>query len=179
MSTSENLDPGVERVREFHIAFNVPMGAHPHVPYLPPADRSFLESHVSQLETLAIQLKAQAAEANGLGRLNLAAILVRLQLDIEETAELFRAVVNDDIFEVLDALTDKTYVTNGTYLTFGLGEVKLAADLEVHRSNMSKLGPDGRPMLHASGRVIKGPNYSPPNLAKVLDDHAKGKSGDG
>jgi predicted HAD superfamily Cof-like phosphohydrolase len=30
---------------------------------------------------------------------------------------------------------------------------------EVHRSNMSKLGPDGRPVRRHDGKVLKGPNY--------------------
>lgn len=34
----------------------------------------------------------------------------------------------------------------------------------VHRSNMSKLGTDGKPVKNASGKVMKGPNYRPPYL---------------
>jgi predicted HAD superfamily Cof-like phosphohydrolase len=39
---------------------------------------------------------------------------------------------------------------------------------EVHDSNMTKLGPDGKPIRNEYGKVMKGPNYVPPNIAKVL-----------
>lgn len=40
---------------------------------------------------------------------------------------------------------------------------------EIHRSNMSKLGEDGRPIYREDGKIMKGPNYFKPNLASVLD----------
>lgn len=36
---------------------------------------------------------------------------------------------------------------------------------EVHRSNMSKLGDDGKPIFREDGKVLKGPNYSPADLS--------------
>ena len=42
---------------------------------------------------------------------------------------------------------------------------------EIHRSNMSKLGADGRPIYRADGKILKGENYSPPNLAPILANH--------
>jgi predicted HAD superfamily Cof-like phosphohydrolase len=44
---------------------------------------------------------------------------------------------------------------------------------EVHRSNMSKLGPDGKPLYREDGKVLKGPNYSPPNVSKYLSDNGQ------
>ena len=38
----------------------------------------------------------------------------------------------------------------------------------VHRSNMSKLGEDGKPIYRADGKVLKGPNYQPPNLSDLV-----------
>ena len=44
---------------------------------------------------------------------------------------------------------------------------------EVHRSNMSKLGSDGKPIYREDGKVLKGPNFSPPNLEKFLSDNGQ------
>lgn len=38
----------------------------------------------------------------------------------------------------------------------------------VHRSNMSKLGEDGEPVYREDGKVLKGPNYEPPNLSDLV-----------
>ncbi len=37
----------------------------------------------------------------------------------------------------------------------------------VHESNMSKLGEDGKPIYREDGKVLKGPNYKPPNLTDL------------
>ncbi|MDK3019658.1 nucleoside triphosphate pyrophosphohydrolase family protein [Pseudodonghicola flavimaris] len=93
---------------------------------------------------------------------------MRLALLEEEVAELRAAVATGDLVEVLDALCDIQYVLDGTFLEFGLHRQKAPAMAEVHRSNMSKLGADGRPVLRADGKVLKGPAFSPPDLAAVL-----------
>lgn len=71
-------------------------------------------------------------------------------------------------FGVLDALTDLQYVLDGAYLSLGYWRWKNKAVAEVHRSNMSKAGADGLPILREDGKVLKGPNYSPPKLIPVL-----------
>ena len=38
----------------------------------------------------------------------------------------------------------------------------------VHKSNMSKLGEDGKPIRRADGKVLKGPNYEPPTLTDLV-----------
>jgi len=38
----------------------------------------------------------------------------------------------------------------------------------VHESNMSKLGPDGKPVLREDGKVMKGPNYKKPDLSDLV-----------
>lgn len=58
---------------------------------------------------------------------------------------------------------------SGLWTTLGMQPFRSAALAEVHRSNMSKLGPDGQPVMSPAGRLEKGPNYSPPNLEKVLN----------
>lgn len=94
---------------------------------------------------------------------------LRIALLREELSELEEALAARDPVEVLDALTDLTYVLEGAYLAFGLAFLKTSAFNEVHRSNMSKLGSDGKPIYHPETRkVLKGPNYSKPNLCKLF-----------
>lgn len=61
-------------------------------------------------------------------------------------------------------LCDLLYVVLGTAITYGFQDVLERCFDEVHRSNMSKLGADGKPILREDGKVLKGPNYSPANL---------------
>lgn len=93
---------------------------------------------------------------------------MRLAILEEEVSELREAVAAGDLVQVLDALCDIQYVLDGTFLEFGLHHLKEQAFAEVHSSNMSKLGKDGQPILRGDGKVLKGPNFSPPDLAKVL-----------
>jgi len=93
---------------------------------------------------------------------------MRLALLEEEAAELRAAVEAGDLVDVLDALCDIQYVLDGTFLEFGLQPVKGDAMAEVHASNMSKLGPDGRPVLRGDGKVLKGPDFRPPDLARFF-----------
>ena len=95
----------------------------------------------------------------------------QMRLDIleEEVTELRVAVEAGDLVEALDALCDIQYVLDGTFLEFGLHQLKQDAMAEVHSSNMSKLGADGRPVLRKDGKVLKGPNFRPPDLASLLE----------
>jgi len=93
---------------------------------------------------------------------------VRVSLLEEEIGELREAVEAGDMVEVLDALCDIQYVLDGAFLEFGLHSVKDAAFAEVQASNMSKLGEDGKPILREDGKILKGPNFRPPNLAQFL-----------
>jgi predicted HAD superfamily Cof-like phosphohydrolase len=68
--------------------------------------------------------------------------------------------------DAADALGDIDYVCQGANLCFGFPAEDVVA--EIHRANMSKLGEDGRPIKDASGRVVKGPNFTPPDIAAVI-----------
>lgn len=95
---------------------------------------------------------------------------LRINLLQEELNELKEALKNNDIVEVLDALTDLQYVLDGAYLSFGLHHVKDAAFNEVQRSNMSKLGADGKPIRReGDGKILKGPDYFAPDLSQFID----------
>jgi predicted HAD superfamily Cof-like phosphohydrolase len=73
-----------------------------------------------------------------------------------------------DIFLVEAALVDLNQSLLRAYYHCGMVAVQEAAFREVHRSNMSKAGDDGKPVTDGAGRVVKGPNYSPPDLAQFL-----------
>lgn len=93
-------------------------------------------------------------------------VQLRLRLIEEEVAELRAAAETGDLVGIADALADVVYVAYGTAVVHG---IDLDAVLEeVHRSNMTKLGADGRPVRRADGKVLKGPHYSPPDLMSVL-----------
>ena len=92
---------------------------------------------------------------------------LRYDLIDEELEELKMAFDNDDIVEIADALTDLLYVVYGAGHAFGLDLDECF--LEVHASNMSKLGEGGRPIYREDGKVLKGPDYFPPNLKEILD----------
>lgn len=97
---------------------------------------------------------------------------LRINLLAEELDELKEALADNDPVETLDALIDLQYVLDGAFLSFGLQDVKNAAFEEVHRSNMSKLGEDGKPIRRPEdGKVMKGPNYFKPNMAKFIKDN--------
>ena len=91
---------------------------------------------------------------------------LRLDLIAEELGELKLAMKNNDLLEVADALTDILYVTYGAGHAFGINLDKCFD--EVQKSNMSKLGLDGKPIYSDIGKVLKGPKYFKPNLSHFL-----------
>lgn len=94
---------------------------------------------------------------------------LRYDLLAEELEELREGMDAQDPVAVIDALTDLQYVLDGAYLALGFAEYKDLAFDEVQRSNMSKLGEDGKPLLREDGKVLKGPNYFPPDLYSVIN----------
>jgi len=93
-------------------------------------------------------------------------IQMRYELIKEELEELNQAIKDKDMKEVADALTDILYVTYGAGHAFGINLDECFE--EVQKSNMSKLGLDGKPIYNESGKVMKGPNYFKPDLNKFL-----------
>ena len=91
---------------------------------------------------------------------------LRVSLIKEELDELTKAINENDILEVADALTDILYVTYGAGHAFGV-DLDKCFD-EVQKSNMSKLGKDGKPIYNEHGKVMKGPDYFKPDLSKFL-----------
>ena len=95
--------------------------------------------------------------------------IVQLRIDLiqEELNELKEAITSNDIIEVADALTDILYVTYGAGHSFGINLDKCFD--EVQDSNMSKLDENKQPIYSENGKVMKGPNYYPPNLKKIIE----------
>ena len=94
--------------------------------------------------------------------------IVKLRYDLikEELDEFENAIRERNLKEVADALTDILYVTYGAGHAFGINLDKCFD--EVQRSNMSKLGEDGKPIYNEHGKVMKGPKYFQPNLGKFI-----------
>ena len=91
---------------------------------------------------------------------------LRVSLINEELEEFKEAIKNSDLKEAADALTDILYVTYGAGHAFGINLDKCFE--EVQKSNMSKLGDDGKPIYNDAGKVMKGPKYFKPDLSKFL-----------
>ena len=91
---------------------------------------------------------------------------LRLELIKEELNELEEAINDRDLVKVADALTDILYVTYGAGHAFGI-DLDKCFD-EVQKSNMSKLGKDGKPIFNEFGKVMKGPDYFKPDLSKFI-----------
>ncbi len=92
---------------------------------------------------------------------------LRYDLIKEELNELEQAMKSKDLKEIADALTDILYVTYGAGFAYGVDLDKCFK--EVQRANMSKLGKDGKPIFNEKGKVMKGPNYSEPNLKQFVE----------
>ena len=94
--------------------------------------------------------------------------IAKLRYDLikEELNELQNAIKTKNLKEIADALTDILFVTYGAGHAYGIDLDKCFR--EVQRSNMSKLGEDGKPIYNEMGKVMKGPKYFKPNLSKFI-----------
>lgn len=147
--------PGaLEMVEEFHKAFYCPVLKSPIIPDVP-FGYVFVMDHIEKIkEQFKITDNSRA--------------FLRIKLMFEEFTEVAEAISTHDLTKILDGLCDLLYVVYGTAHEFGLGPVLKEAFREVHRSNMSKLGADGKPVLREDGKVLKGPNFTPPDLAGII-----------
>ena len=95
--------------------------------------------------------------------------LLRYKLMREENEEYLEAANDGDLVEVADALGDMLYILCGTILEHGMQYKIEEVFNEIQRSNMSKLGADGKPIYREDGKVLKGPNYFKPNIESILE----------
>lgn len=94
--------------------------------------------------------------------------LLRYSLMKEENDEYLEAIQKGDLVEIADALGDQLYILCGTILDHGMQHIIEKVFNEIHRSNMSKLGEDGKPIYREDGKILKGPGYSKPDLKPIL-----------
>jgi predicted HAD superfamily Cof-like phosphohydrolase len=92
--------------------------------------------------------------------------LSRQALMQEELRELLEAMESEDVVAIADGLADLLYVAFGTAVAYGIPMDQVFA--EVHSSNMSKLGADGKPIIGEHGKRLKGPLYRPPNISPLV-----------
>lgn len=98
----------------------------------------------------------------------------RVEFLMEESLEYLKAIREQDIVEVLDALCDLQFFLYGMVVIHGLQDVFAEAFNTVCASNMSKLDDNGQPLFREDGKVIKGPNYWAPTeeLKLLLNQYA-------
>ena len=106
-------------------------------------------------------------------------LALRKDLIAEEVRELFEEIdksiallrqnqiVPKEIYlNMLKEMADVQYVLSGMAVTFGMPLQKVFD--RVHETNMSKLGRDGKPLMRADGKILKGPDYHPPTLDDLI-----------
>lgn len=127
------------------------------------------------VHNLGVENFADCHESFGLGvsqkmraDLGITKNTLRFNLMDEENKEYLEAASNNDLVEVADALGDMLYILCGTILEHGLQYKIDEVFNEIQRSNMSKLGNDGKPIYREDGKVLKGPNYFKPDIASIL-----------
>jgi len=138
-----------ERVREFHETFGHPVGK---APLTPTVDRMKLRL------ALILEEAAELTDAMGFD----GELIRQATADVLEKG----VVEHADLIEIADALGDIEYVVNGAALECGINLPQVVS--EIHHSNMTKLGPDGKPIYRDDGKILKGEGYRPPNIAKAL-----------
>ncbi|WP_026450662.1 nucleoside triphosphate pyrophosphohydrolase family protein [Aequorivita capsosiphonis] len=95
--------------------------------------------------------------------------LLRYKLMREENEEYLEAANTNDLVEVADALGDMLYILCGTIIEHGMQHKIEEVFNEIQRSNMSKLGADGKPIYREDGKVLKGPDYFQPKIKEILE----------
>lgn len=143
----------IDRVREFHTTFG-----HPVALELTPGDVKLRKLRINLIaEELCELCDALGAQLS---------IDVMMDGSHRVNVEMVKDDSGVDLVEAADALGDLDYVVQGANLVFGIpGE---AVAQEIHSSNMSKAGKDGKPIYREDGKILKGPNYFRPNIYKVL-----------
>jgi predicted HAD superfamily Cof-like phosphohydrolase len=94
---------------------------------------------------------------------------LRYNLLKEENEEYLEACQRGDIVEIADALGDLLYITFGTILRHGLQHKIEEVFDEIHRSNMSKLDENGKPIFREDGKVMKSARYFKPDIRQILE----------
>jgi predicted HAD superfamily Cof-like phosphohydrolase len=94
---------------------------------------------------------------------------LRYNLIKEENEEYLEACKNGDIIEIADALGDQLYILFGTILKHGLQHKIEEVYDEIHRSNMSKLDEEGKPIFREDGKILKSSLYFKPEIHRIIE----------
>jgi predicted HAD superfamily Cof-like phosphohydrolase len=94
---------------------------------------------------------------------------LRFNLMAEENVEYLEACASGDTVEIADAIGDMLYILLGTALEHGMQDYLKRIFTEIHNSNMSKMGKDGKPIRREDGKILKGPNYFRPNIKQIIE----------
>lgn len=124
-----------------------------------------------QIEAVKIfhEIYKLSYKENPTTKIGLDKIKLRFNLMAEENQEYLQAAKNNDLVEVADALGDMLYILCGTIIEHGMQDKIEEIFDEIQKSNLSKLGEDGKPIYRNDGKVMKGPNYFKPDISKVLN----------
>jgi len=94
---------------------------------------------------------------------------LRHRLMQEENDEYLEACQSNDLKLIADALGDQMYILFGTIVAHGLQyKIEEIFD-EIHRSNMSKLDDEGKPIYREDGKILKSSNYFLPDISSILE----------
>ena len=94
---------------------------------------------------------------------------LRIKIMREEMEEAIEAMEREPIENIAKELADVLYVVCGTIGEYGLSDKMEKIFDDVHKSNMSKLGPEGKPLYREDGKVLKGDHYVLPDIKSILD----------
>ena len=94
--------------------------------------------------------------------------ILRYKLMSEENLEYLDAATNKDLVGIADALGDQLYILCGTIVAHGMQDIITEVFNEIHDSNMTKLGADGKPVFREDGKITKGPLYRKPDIKQFL-----------
>lgn len=143
----------IDAVRKFHQAFGHPVAQAP-VPGTPELRRLRVALIAEELGELSVALGV---------KLDITSDGIRFDMNVSGGDDVSKV----DLVETADALGDLDYVVQGANLVFGIPAKEVFK--AIHVSNMSKLGADGKPMRRADGKIMKGPDYAPPELGPIID----------
>jgi len=143
----------IEKVRKFHVKFG-----HPVALQVTPGTKELRSLRVKLIAEELVEL-CQALGVNLVAEYKVGIVSSVYVQPVFKDEEV-------DCVEAADALGDLDYVVQGANLVFGFPSEAILD--EIQESNMSKLGEDGNPIYREDGKIMKGPNYFKPNIAKVL-----------
>ena len=94
--------------------------------------------------------------------------MLRYKLMTEENKEYLEACIQGDLTGIADALGDELYILLGTILKHGLQDIIEQIFTEIHRSNMSKLDANGKPIFREDGKILKSDRYFMPEIGPII-----------